>query len=53
MAPEESCEPNKPLALLKVLGGTFVMVAAGIGMYLIGRYKAKRLRLSPPQTLSS
>jgi amino acid transporter len=42
-------EPNKPLALLKVLGGTFVMVAAGIGMYLIGRYKSRRARLQRPE----
>lgn len=42
-------EPNKPLALLKVLGGTFVMVAAGIGMYLVGRHKGRKARLAHEQ----
>jgi amino acid transporter len=42
-------EPNKPLAVLKVLGGTFVMVAAGIGIYLIGRYKRRHARQAPEQ----
>ena len=43
-------EPNKPLALVKVVGGTLVMVAAGVGMYLIGRYKGRRARAMQEQT---
>ncbi|HEY1493638.1 MAG TPA: APC family permease [Candidatus Solibacter sp.] len=43
-------EPNKPLAVLKVVGGTFVMVAAGIGVYLVGRYKGRRARAAQQQT---
>jgi amino acid transporter len=43
-------EPNKRLALLKILGGTFVMVAAGVGMYLVGRYKGRRARALQEQT---
>ena len=35
-------EPNKPLALLKVLGGTLLLVAAGVVTYLTGRRKAAR-----------
>jgi amino acid transporter len=42
-------EPNKPLAVLKVAGGTFVMVAVGVGMYLFGRYKARQSRLAEQQ----
>jgi amino acid transporter len=37
-------EPDKLLALEKVLGGTFVMVASGIALYLIGRHKGRRAR---------
>jgi amino acid transporter len=37
-------EPNKPLAVLKVVGSTGIMVAAGIVVYLIGRYKGKTAR---------
>lgn len=42
-------EQSKPLALLKVIGGTFVMVAAGIGVYLVGRYKGRQARLAQEQ----
>ena len=30
-------EPNKPLALLKVVGGTAGLLAMGVGIYLIGK----------------
>ncbi len=36
-------DPNKPLAVLKVVGSAAVVVALGIGVYLIGRYKSGRL----------
>ena len=35
-------DPNKALAVLKVVGGTFVLVSGGVGLYLIGRYKRTR-----------
>ena len=43
-------EQDKNLAMLKVLGGTFVMVAVGIGVYLVGRYKGRQARLAQAQT---
>jgi glutamate:GABA antiporter len=46
-------EPNKPLAVLKIVGGTAVMVALGVALYLFGRYKARQARLAEPHTLSS
>jgi hypothetical protein len=43
-------EPNKPLALIKVVGGTLVMVAAGIGLYMVGRYKRRQAGLAQEPT---
>ncbi len=43
-------EPNKPLAVLKIVGGTAVMVALGVALYLFGRYKARQARLAAPHT---
>ena len=37
-------ETNKPLAVLKVVGGTAVLVGAGVAVFLASRRKAKRLR---------
>jgi len=37
-------DPNKPLAVLKVVGSAAVVVAFGIGLYLVGRRKGQRLR---------
>jgi glutamate:GABA antiporter len=36
-------ETNKPLAVLKVVGGTVVLVGAGIAVFLASRRRAKRL----------
>jgi glutamate:GABA antiporter len=36
-------ETNKPLAVAKVLGGTIVLVGAGVAVFLASRRKAKRL----------
>jgi amino acid transporter len=36
-------EPHKSTALLKVIGGTAVMLAAGLAMFLMGQYKARQL----------
>jgi amino acid transporter len=33
-------EPNKPLALLKIVGGTGVLVLVGVGIYVAGRRRA-------------
>jgi glutamate:GABA antiporter len=34
-------EPNKPLALLKIVGGTGVLVLMGVGIYLSGKRRAQ------------
>jgi amino acid transporter len=36
-------EPNKPLAIAKVVGGTAVLVGAGVAVFLFSRYKTRRL----------
>jgi amino acid transporter len=36
-------EPNKPLALAKVVGGTVVLVAAGLAVFLFSRWKTMRV----------
>jgi amino acid transporter len=36
-------EANKPLAVAKVLGATFVLVGLGVGVFLIGRVKGRRV----------
>ncbi len=35
-------EPNKPLALLKIVGGTGALVLVGVGIYLAGKRRAAR-----------
>jgi amino acid transporter len=35
-------EPNKPLALVKVVGGTIAMVGAGLAVFLFSRWKTRR-----------
>lgn len=37
-------DPHKPLAVLKIVGSAAVVVALGIVMYLIGRYKGRQMR---------
>jgi glutamate:GABA antiporter len=37
-------EPNKPLALLKIVGGTGVLVLVGVGIYLAGTRRAAKRR---------
>lgn len=39
-------EPNKPLALLKIAGGTGALLLVGVGIYLVG--KKRTLRSQPP-----
>ena len=36
-------EPNKPLAIAKVVGGTLVLLGAGVAVFLFSRYKSRRL----------
>jgi amino acid transporter len=36
-------EPDKALAIAKVVGGSAVLVAAGIVVFLIGRYKGRKV----------
>ena len=33
-------EPNKPLALLKIVGGTGVLVLVGVAIYFAGKRRA-------------
>jgi amino acid transporter len=40
-------EPHKLEAVVKVVGGTAVMIGAGVVLFLIGRYKARRLANLP------
>jgi amino acid transporter len=35
-------EPNKLLVLVKVVGGTIVLVGAGLAVYLFSRWKTRR-----------
>ena len=37
-------EPNKPLALLKILGGTGALVVVGVLIYMAGKRRAARLQ---------
>jgi glutamate:GABA antiporter len=37
-------EPNKPLALLKILGGTGALVVVGVLIYMTGKRRAARLQ---------
>jgi amino acid transporter len=36
-------EPNKPLALLKIVGGTGVLVLVGVGIYIAGKRRAAKM----------
>jgi len=40
-------EPNKPLALLKVIGGAVLVVAAGAAVFLFSRWKTRSLTFIP------
>jgi glutamate:GABA antiporter len=42
-------EPNKTLAVIKVVGSTSIMVAAGIALYLVGRHKGRHARAAREQ----
>jgi amino acid transporter len=35
-------EPNKPLAIAKVVGGTVVLIGAGVAVFLFSRWKTRR-----------
>lgn len=41
-----SDDPNKPLAVAKVLGGTVALVGAGVGVFLVERRKARMRALA-------
>ncbi|MGD0733161.1 MAG: APC family permease [Terracidiphilus sp.] len=36
-------EPNKPLAVVKVVGGTAVLIGAGVAVFFFSRWKARRM----------
>jgi hypothetical protein len=36
-------EPHKAMAVVKVVGGTAVMIGAGIVLFLIGQHKGRRV----------
>ncbi|MGD0629562.1 MAG: APC family permease [Terracidiphilus sp.] len=42
-------EVDKPLAVAKVLGGTFVLVGLGVAVFLYARFKARSMRLHRSQ----
>src|SRR5215469_282429 len=42
-------EPNKVMAVLKVVGGTAIMIGVGMLLLLIARYKGRRLAERPAQ----
>jgi glutamate:GABA antiporter len=44
-------EPNKPLAVMKIVGGTFVLMAAGGWIYWTGKRKAAKARVGPGRSL--
>jgi glutamate:GABA antiporter len=41
-------EANKPLAVAKVIGGTVVLVGAGVAVFIGARFKARREAKSLP-----
>ncbi len=36
-------EPNKPLAIAKVVGGTLVLIGAGVAVFLFSQWKTRRM----------
>jgi len=36
-------EPNKPLAVAKVVGGTVVLIGAGVAVFLVSLWKNRRI----------
>ncbi|MFZ0817073.1 MAG: hypothetical protein WAM78_16230, partial [Candidatus Sulfotelmatobacter sp.] len=38
-------EPNKPLALFKIVGGTGVLLLVGVGIYIAGKRRTEKSRL--------
>jgi amino acid transporter len=38
-----SDEPNKPLAIAKVVGGTVALIGAGVAVFLFSRWKTRRM----------
>jgi glutamate:GABA antiporter len=45
-------QPNKTMAVFKVVGGTGLMVGTGLVVFLIGRYKGRALAQQEPARLS-
>ncbi len=39
-------EPNKPLALLKIVGGTAVLILLGVWIYMAGKRRAGREKMA-------
>jgi hypothetical protein len=40
-------EPNKPLAVLKIVGGTGALVLVGVGIYFAGKHRGAK-EINPP-----
>jgi hypothetical protein len=38
-------EANKPLAVAKVVGGTFALVGLGVGVFLFSRFRTRNMLL--------
>ena len=47
----ESDEPNKPLAILKTVGMTAVLIGAGVATYAWGKHRQRRNNLNVISTL--
>jgi glutamate:GABA antiporter len=43
-------EPNKALAVLKVVGGSTVLIGIGVAIFLVGRARARRALVAPLTT---
>jgi hypothetical protein len=40
-------EPNKPLAVIKIVGMTFVLLAAGVVIYILGKRRQAKTTIAP------
>jgi hypothetical protein len=49
LVPAES-EPNKPLAVAKVVGATLAVMASGVLVYFLGRQRGVTTRTIPPES---
>ena len=46
-------EPNKPLAVLKIVGGCGALVLIGMGLYWLGKRRAHLAKASPTTVIAN